>query len=528
MFHQHIKAVVLFSLHVSLIALLTACSGGGGVSNPTDVGSDEQQRSTFSPIVINGLGYVTENESGVTDENFSLLPNSGLVELFLGDISIATVDTSTDTRFTSAFLDQIPDTAEALLFEVRNTELSSSFDRLINTLTLLALLDRDQNISNGIDLDNLNNLIDGYEFSLSVPMEKFLEQYDLKLLLDRYEAPTFVDYREIIVALYKALGIKIPSSRIQKITESGNNRLLEIFYGYDVDGRIESREVVVDGDEESKAVTLYNAWRDSLRVNTASHTHNGTTYSLSIDYDDDGREIYRQFNTDEENSIYEIQYNSLGQKVLETSTKNGSQVTRTDYFFNSLGQNDHTQQDSTETLSSIDWSHEYDDGGLKSSSLRTKVTTYSTPAMDSITLSEVTRISFSYNNGLLQRESVDFNNDQVVENTTEYEYDSYNNVRRKTVFNALGSVDRIEEWTYSRLGQLEMYQLDANGDGFFEERNDNEYRNGLLYETVKQAYAPNDVEPQTTESIRYSYRTSLLNDGLSNLLIPETGRIPLF
>jgi hypothetical protein len=157
-------------LSVMLAAVLSACSSGSdtpplntGNNNPGDTTPPPPPpppttlTGVFADSVIEGIGYRTDTQEGVTNENGEFEYVEGeTVTFFLGDV-------------------ELPPVAGGEIvtpLEVFDTE-DITDRRVINLARLLQSLDQDGNPDNGLDLEGASTGAIGFALDFDVPVETF-------------------------------------------------------------------------------------------------------------------------------------------------------------------------------------------------------------------------------------------------------------------------------------------------------------------------------------------------------------------
>lgn len=156
-------------LSLMLATALCACSSGGsdppvnpgnenpGGNEPPPPPPPQTLKGVFADSVVAGIGYRTDTQEGVTNENGEFDYVEGeTVTFFVGDIELPPVAggeivTPLDVFATQDFTDR----------------------RVVNLARLLQSLDKDGNPDNGLDLDGASTGAIGFALDFDVPTETF-------------------------------------------------------------------------------------------------------------------------------------------------------------------------------------------------------------------------------------------------------------------------------------------------------------------------------------------------------------------
>lgn len=552
---------VLISL-LLLPPLLTGClpdSNDDDSSATVSVGQ-------FSAFDVSGLNYRTRTQSGVlVDGAYQYMAGETVTMSLLGTdlfefnadspealVNLASEFPNQESDFNAAFLEneQFPD-----------------FQRLANTIQLLANLDADENIANGFDVTAYSNIGDiETVLDLSIPPFEFYEQ-TLIILAHELDTERNITPMISISQLYewaqRDMLVYVPASYS---LDSNNDGTVDqhTVYTYSVDGYLQKYTVYDENNLITDEVTLES---DAMgRISSERFPRYDTEGTLTLDrgydyfYNDSGQLIqyfsFYDFNADgiaDSSFTEEYEYDGNGRLSVETVYSNGDRhVTSFDY--NSEGllttQTEHIDDNNDgayerENLST----YEYNESGLETlyrldsdddmddvtDEYQIKTTTYTesgqiasliTQNFDNEDVIEYqSNQSYQYNNdGCLIEDSLatDYDNDSVADTLLKTTYtvntDCQNIESTQQVFNDGVTLSKqvytlFQDPELGYLGIYTKYQ-DNDGDGvtdyqFYSEITYDEFGNML----TRLTQTDSDNDGTFDSEARWSYDYILITDG---------------
>jgi len=438
-------------------SLLTAC-GGGGSDDTTP--SAPVLTGTFIDSPVEGLRYETPTQSGLTNEFGEFIYLEGeSITFHLGGTQLGvTQGASQITPFSLYGIKAL--TSEFEISEALIGDNVNSFDRALNTATLLQTFDTDGNPENGINL----GLSDEKLKSIIIPMlvkapifENQTALNDAKTLAGISQTRSLGDATK---HLYNSLDIEIKSSLTSKFTSIQNNKQLSaISFEYNSDGKLISENTDTNNDGEidiNKTFIYDNTGNLSQVTNSASKTVE------SLNYDTDNNLLSRFIDSEqgsdtEESYIY--QNNKLARFDLDQNA-DGSIEVSTQYTYNPQG-----------SLSSIEVDRNGDDAADSVSSYsyqNSKLISYTADDNNDGTPNII--ITYTYDEkGNRTSQNIDLSAEGIPNSIGTFKYDSQNNpVLYEQDHNLDGIADYIEAYSHDKNNLRTLYKRDINADGIWD------------------------------------------------------------
>lgn len=546
-----IRALVLA---LSFTPLLIACGSGGSGANPPTANDNTVRTGQFSGLSIAGLHYQTASRSGLTDANGRFEYVAGeQIHFSLGGIELGSTQAQASINLLAelpgTLPDSLPTTRDAMLEELASLNDVTDFDRIINIATLLMALDTDKNSRNGIDLGDLHSRMQSVTLDFHVPMSRFLDRRNFREVVALHGKRIDLPYKEVILALYQALALRVADHRINQIIETHEDGPVKTSYlnygsGHGVGvartacqhtpaGKLCTVDVDTDGEtstiEEAKLFTRDNdgdlihedillgastqtapAYKEkntytldpAKRLSQWLHEKNGlaqwrqeTTYTPFNQTESvrffNLRASQPQLAESEEHSIYNP--TTLNEEVRSLYV--GSRAITTMGF-------GYDAQSNAPALTLIDYD---DDGNLDDAS---QVYHYDTP------------------DSLDHRIEFDLDGDDVKDLEQTFVHDAYGHLNTYTGLLTDGDDSWREQIIdhFNHLGQLVQSLRDTDADDSPEWILDYDYdANGLIEQVTQTRYVNGNEAERITVQIDHVIDEQPLADGLAQILAPEYG-----
>jgi len=528
------------------LILLSACSSGGGGGNSTAVGSDSFESGRINSITISGIGYQTESQAGILDEDgrFRFQPGETITFL-LGDNVIATLAAERQIALLDFLQAELPETAEALLRETGPLHDVTDFDRGINRVTLLSALDQDPNVS-GIQLGDTHNQLKSNKvvYDFDVPMAQFtsLGKNDLGIRLANGEPRQ--NYLDAIELLYELAGKTVKSEQITLVSKTDNLQPTRIeTYRYDISGRITSRGVNTDGLGEIEEQYSY-AWMPDGRPKGIEARKQSLQATTVYTYADQMTTIQQTIGSTRNETRYAL--DEQGRIIVQTVLSNGNLLSKSSREYDLLGREQRYREHSlTDDSVNFEIETRYNENGYVShimedfnaDGINERITferyengSHLAETLIDFELDAGFDVSYRYTYnalGLLTMEEVDADNNGTVDEVYTYTYDQWNNLTRTEVdvdyqFNP--GPDEISTKVFDAYGNLVRETLDMDGDGNTEQEREYDYT--LLNHLANVTETDYRSGEAITRIQSYHYQSNTLEDGLANLIRPELDRLP--
>jgi len=523
---------------VSVAALmLSGCSGSSGSAQPSSVKSDSSERAQLLELSVSGLRYTSENSSGLTDDagNFEYTAGQPLT-FSIGDIELGTFTFNETPSLFESTIASLPATRNQLLAEIQHSNDVTDFDRAINILTLLAILDQDGTLANGIQLEGLDNILVDTGINFDQPMSKFNASAASRLLAGRYGGSSYVDYLDIIALVYGALDIAIEGEIIRKLTvhttiqdgSSQNPASVSAVYDFDYSLTNDNRQLI-----DSRAHT-----ENGISVSGTDYVWSqGNVVSYERDSADGSKELSSR-DYDSSQIISDTYSHSDGTSISETTT------------YNDFGQVDYSEQ--SVSLNNVQHSvrsisHQYDDqqrltGQSFSDNgvIRVHTNLYegNSPLKTSVYIdfggdgtNEMTQ-RFAYQNGVLSTIETAAQIDSKAELIEAYQHYPNGNLRSITteqLNNDSYSVVRTETFAYDQTGNLELHEVQEtlpNMD-IVSSIITSEFTHGNhLASRTEKRFLNDDTAPYYSKNEEFSYAFQTVDNGILELLSPQVAQLP--
>lgn len=297
---MHIRCLLLVSVFI-----LSACEGsssGASGKSGSKVGTDTVQTGNFEHLRIQGLGYRTDSQQGITDEQGSFRFSAGEeITFYLGNQQIATVEANTHIALIEHLAPAMPDNAGAILAEVNSLE-TSEFDTLINVLHALLRLDEAEHNNALIVLPNDLTITENLLEALPTPMQNFTDLDAIAALIRTQGNSLTLSYLDVIMWLYQLLQKDIASERTEQVNISAADGSLTITeYRHNNTGLINRSVRYPENNPTDTLVTdfFWNGMQQIQKIETAGNitefTYDAEGNPIEITHDSDGsssRDIY--------------------------------------------------------------------------------------------------------------------------------------------------------------------------------------------------------------------------------------------
>ena len=291
-------------------SLSVGCGGGGASGGPGGPGT---LTGSFEGLTIEGLAYETSTQSGMTNAagQFSYLDGED-VAFSIGDVELGSVLGAATIRVPDLLPNlDLPTTNSAARDALVN---SPDMAKLVNIAVLLALLDEDGALDNGVQIPpSAHSFIVGLDVVIAQPWEDFRESFAVrstrKAGLDGGlwggNGRPIPEAGPVLDALYGAIGINHTFYRVT--TQDGlcdARRSPVQTFEYDADGRrvVARADEDRDGTFEHRVETTFNnlgqevqsaVFQDNLLVRGTQYAYNangdetfkGTDLDLDGTYD---------------------------------------------------------------------------------------------------------------------------------------------------------------------------------------------------------------------------------------------------
>ena len=473
---------------VAAAILLSGCSSNGP-------GSQVMEGRFMGPAAVQGVAYSTATQSGRTDTQgrFKYLPGEQ-VSFSLGGIDLGS---SVGADQLSPFeLNQIDPAITSLEMQgYFSRSASNSFFTALNTLRLLYVLDRDHDVDNGIQLDDLDERMAGEQLDFDGDIDTFADSQRYRQLLESYGGLP-VNHAEFIHTSMSELQVVSQlQAPVMIERDDDNNGITDSieYITYNTDGLIASTESDsdADGNIESRNDYEYDEQKRMLRalidsngngvvdfINLFEYDARGNIISTrddvgangsidrrtQMDYDRYDHRVQRREDRDNDGTFEAaVNYNfdDRGNEILYATDADydgiADQVYR--YFFNDQNQRIRAEYDNdADGVADRIYYFEYDARG------RGSVDRYDNDADGSIDY--VTTVEYD----TLDRPvawHTDTNNDGVIDRSR---FQEYNDQHQVTVElndrrSALGSVREYRYKSFDANGLPVLDQRDNDGDG---------------------------------------------------------------
>ena len=325
------KSPLVFLLSASL--LLTACGGGVGQSPAPTSSSPRPDRPLvghFTDSPVEGLTYMTESQSGITDASGAFKYKEGeTIQFSIGNLLLgARVDAVEEMTpvdlIPGVVLPTTTSKVENLFEQIYQTPAppeALAFNKLHNMVTFLQALDSDKDASNGITIAAgigtlLNAEIDVEGISLDFDKDYYSFRSDslLKRVLMAAQSQNLVDSAFVPLPgraldhFYDAQGIS-HSIVLQGTTsyDTNGDGIADSIYTYTYDSNGNRLTVSSDTNGDGTAESIYTYTYDS----------NGNQLTFSYDGNADGIA----------DSISSYTYDSNGNQLTSSNDSNADGIT---------------------------------------------------------------------------------------------------------------------------------------------------------------------------------------------------------
>ena len=340
------KSPLVFLLSASL--LLTACGGGVGQSPAPTSSSPRPDRPLvghFTDSPVEGLTYMTESQSGITDASGAFKYKEGeTIQFSIGNLLLgARVDAVEEMTpvdlIPGVVLPTTTSKVENLFEQIYQTPAppeALAFNKLHNMVTFLQALDSDKDASNGITIAAgigtlLNAEIDVEGISLDFDKDYYSFRSDslLKRVLMAAQSQNLVDSAFVPLPgraldhFYDAQGIS-HSIVLQGTTsyDTNGDGIADSIYTYTYDSNGNRLTVSSDTNGDGTAESIYTYTHDSngnLLTNSYDSNGDGTAnYIGTYTYDSNGNQLTSSYDTNGDGtaeSIYTYTYDSNGNQL---------------------------------------------------------------------------------------------------------------------------------------------------------------------------------------------------------------------
>jgi len=446
------KLFAATSLCLSLVACDSGGSGDSSAKKSKGKESDEVHQTTgvltgaFTNLIVSGLEYSTETLSGATNPKGEFHYKEGdRVNFRLGDIEFGGARASQQLDFFELIGGEAPKTIAQLENALNQTSINS-LEMVVNGIWLLSNLDKDSDVSNGIDLSGLDleslgldhssaqpvSLIDEADseselpefFSLAYKHTDFVNMSDVKALMLSRGVTAPMDLKFVMSSLYEALQLEISDERVSKVAiSSGSEDVVNRELSFNEKGQL-ARELLLRGD--------------TLEL------------EIAYEYDNDGRLVSTQ--------------NLLNQQHEQVVYKNGK-VERI-LFMNSDGSRSleqiHEYNDDQLTRLGVD----QDGDGINEQLIHLNYNADGRVSEFIVTGENQSKTSLTYEQDRLKERQEDLDSDGEVDLVSTYQYDQQGRLSTRTIESSAPQVESgISHFSYDGQGQKTRYTTDRSGDG---------------------------------------------------------------
>lgn len=293
------------------VLLLSACGSGSD--------GDTVNTGTLNNMLISGLTYSTETQSGVSNENGEFLFKAGeTIQFSLAGYELGSATAAENMDFFALFATSQPKQRQlnAYLDGSLNRGSDAPINKALNTALLLQSLDNDSDLSNGIQITASQNsglTVTDYKINFADDSYDFIG--DLKRIFKQANIEkTPLKQLNSIRQLVDSQVITTPLYRVTRYeSDSDANNVADRAYqfNYDAQGNL------VTQSTENNADGTIN------RVATNTYDVNGNNLQKSYDFNNDG--------TDDQ--IYSYAYDSHGNQLSYSSDSNGDEVLESAYTY---------------------------------------------------------------------------------------------------------------------------------------------------------------------------------------------------
>ncbi len=324
--------------------LLTACGEGADPSAGDNVDNDDAQQlapQTFAGQLVGvgaGVRYTTQSRGGVTDASGTFVyARDEDVKFSIGDTLLGSAKARERITLFDLFFMTPPATEDELIAAL--TDQRSDFHRVVNIMSMLAALDQDGDLGNGIDIGSSSAALSGHSLALGTTLSYFPDNWLIPFAQRKQIPVSVVPFTEVVAYLYGTLGITIPAHvPTQDVWRQGVDAAINYIYTntYDAVGRLIGSEADNQGDGtiEYRSTQTYDANGRLVAGRGDSTWPDYTGWSTyAITYDARGRRLSR---TDESSirgtttqcSILDTR-DGVGRLTLRAERcSNGSETTR--------------------------------------------------------------------------------------------------------------------------------------------------------------------------------------------------------
>ncbi|MBV1877158.1 MAG: hypothetical protein KUG79_05910 [Pseudomonadales bacterium] len=308
-----IPALLACAVSISAMALLSACSGGGGSSSASV--QPTVQTGSFVDSAVNGLQFETNSQAGITNAagEFEYLPGE-TVSFSIGGIQLGSaVGAATLSPLALLGVDNVA-AAEAAGVEAA----------LINRLVFLQSLDQDNNPENGIDLVGLGETLVEETLDFDVSTATFA-QGDYRRLVNEnggvYRSPTAA-INHLLVTLVQDVDVILPvRDLIDNDGDGQDDQIIE--YVYDDAGNlimISDVNPQDDAVQRTVAITYNDQGKVSSVIEQFPAVDNASATVQSFEYDPQFG-ISRYLVTQDDTALVDISYayDAVGNVINSTS-----------------------------------------------------------------------------------------------------------------------------------------------------------------------------------------------------------------
>ncbi|MGL6161364.1 hypothetical protein [Microbulbifer sp.] len=316
---KHLSMAVIFSV-------LGACDSGGSDD------SDNLLSGVFMEGVVEGVRYQTSSQSGLTDAGGGFIYREGETVTFsLGGITLGFAPAAERIDLFDLYGLEPPTGEVALRAELANTEVVSDFDRVANIAMLLATLDNDRRLDNGIDVTDWDQQLADTDLNFDINLYAFPSERGpdtLTALKTTFATDYSIPVTVPLPYLYRILDIQVPAHLpvLRKIDSDIDGTVDSVLaLDYDDQGRLTGHRYDndTDGDfgivSESEYDAVHRLTYSESRSDSDGDGSPETITRTSREYDAGGNLVSSTWERDrgadgilDSTSAYNYRYDSGG------------------------------------------------------------------------------------------------------------------------------------------------------------------------------------------------------------------------
>lgn len=480
------------------VLLLSAC--GSADDTETTPGEEVALTGTLNNMLISGLSYSTETQSGVSNENGEFLFKDGeTIQFSLAGYELGSVAAAENMDFFALFATSQPKQRQlnAYLDGSLNRGSDAPINKALNTALLLQSLDDDSDLSNGIQITASQNSalsVTDYKINFSDDSYDFIS--DLKRVFKQAGLEkTPLQQLNSIRHLVNSNVITTPLYRVTRYeTDSDANGVADRVYHYDYDAQgnipVQSTDDNADGSINRVATYSYDV-NGNITMQSYDQNNDGTAdQKYSYAYDSHSNRISYSIHgngDDDVTTTYTYTYDSYGNLLTYERDGNNSVVdgtvdTRYTSIYNAWGDKVRYELDSDADgdFDSL-YVYSFDEQGNQvkydyynnADGILYSTNNYQFDEQGNRIYSESVKDGDIYSKyhyefdamGNQIKQISDSNADDTADRIYSYGFDENGNlIRRENDNNADGTAEVVYRYGYYENGNLEGYQTEVNGE----------------------------------------------------------------